>query len=116
MRKNLATAFVIAATLALIAGSALAAGSRTSSLKTVTVVMHDPGCHWFAVKGKFLKQLSVKGPISLVNYDIAALKIGSRSGLKLDRVGARITLSHGSYRITMVGQAPDDNTLTLVVR
>ncbi|MDX6552617.1 MAG: hypothetical protein QOH74_1105, partial [Gaiellales bacterium] len=30
-------------------------------------------------------------------------------------VAKKITLTRGSYRITMVGQHPDDNTLKLVV-
>jgi ABC-type sugar transport system substrate-binding protein len=73
MRKALAITSVIAAALMLLAGSAMAASRGASSPKTVTVVMHDPGCHWFAVNGKFLKQLSVKGPVALANFDEATL-------------------------------------------
>jgi hypothetical protein len=115
MRKPLATLVVLAAgLLALAAGQALAA-ARHSSVKTVTVAMHDPGCHWFSVGGKFVKTLKVRGPVALANYDEAALKIAGPSGLKRDAVGKKITLGHDAYTITMVGQAPDDNTLRLVV-
>jgi hypothetical protein len=84
--------------------------------KVVTVAMHDPGCHWFAVHGKFLKTLSVSGPVSLYNVDEATLKVAGPHGTKLDRVGQKLALARGTYHITMVGQAPDDNHLTLVVR
>lgn len=83
--------------------------------KTVTVVMRDPGCHWFQVGTSFRTSLVVKGPVSLVNYDIAALKVAGESGTKLDKQGVKLTLTAGTYRITMVGQAPDDNHLRLVV-
>jgi hypothetical protein len=84
-------------------------------MKTVRIVMHDPGCHSFAVGGKFLTKLSVKGPVSLANYDEAALKVVGPAGMKLDAIGKKITLARGTYKITMVGQAPDDNHLKLVV-
>ena len=35
--------------------------------------------------------------------------------MKLDAVGKKITLARGTYKITMVGQASDDNHLKLVV-
>jgi hypothetical protein len=38
-------------------------------------------------------------------------------GTKLERVGAKLTLrARGTYRITMVRQASDDNHLTLTVK
>ncbi len=98
------------------AGSAFAQQKRVVAIKTVTVAMHDPGCHWFSVGGKFTKTLTVKGPVALANYDEAALKVARAGSVVRDRVGHRVVLSRGSYRITMVGQAPDDNTLKLVVR
>ena len=67
--------------------------------------MHDPGCHWFSVGGKFTTKLSVKGPIALANFDEAALKVAGPTGTRRDAVGRHITLTRGSYRITMVGQA-----------
>lgn len=94
----------------------LLAAASASSVKTVNVVMKDPGCHWFAVGGKFTTTLSVKGPIALANFDEATLKVAGPNGTKLDRVGKKITLARGIYKITMVGQAPDDNHLKLVVK
>jgi len=38
-----------------------------------------------------------------------------REGTKLDGVGKELVLARGVYHITMVGQAPDDNHLKLVV-
>jgi len=103
-----------AAMLSLAAGQAFARPAHAQS-KTVTVVMHDPGCHWFAVGNQFKTTLTVKGPIQLRNFDEAALKVVGPGGAKLDKIGAALTLSHGVYKITMVGQAPDDNHLKLTV-
>lgn len=100
--------------LALGAGQALA--QKTKAQKTVTVVMRDPGCHWFAVNGKYLKTLTVSGQVKLVNLDEDALIVAGRSHVVREPVGKRITLLAGVYRITMVKQHPDDNTLKLVVR
>jgi hypothetical protein len=79
--------------------------------------MHDPGCHWFVVGGKYTKSATRHGPVTLLNRDMAALRVKGPGGTKLERVGAKLTLhAKGTYRITMVRQAPDDNTLTLRVR
>jgi hypothetical protein len=79
--------------------------------------MHDPGCHWFSVGDKYVKSVTRHGPVTLLNQDEAALKIKGPGGTKLDRVGAKVTLrARGTYRITMVHQAPDDNHLTLTVK
>ena len=118
MRKTTTILVSIAAcSLVLAAGEAAGAPSQSSAMKTVNVVMKDPGCHWFSIGGKVTMKLkvSVKGPVALANYDEAALKIVSTSGVKHVAVDKRITLKRGSYRITMVGQHPDDNTLKLVV-
>lgn len=108
---------IAACSLVLAAGQAAGAPSQSSAMKTVNVVMKDPGCHWFSVGGKVSTKLKlfVKGPVALANYDEAALKIVSPSSVKHVVVGKKITLTRGSYRITMVGQHPDDNTLKLVV-
>ena len=82
---------------------------------TVTVAMHDPGCHWFQVGGAYRKTLSVTGPTSLTNSDEAALKIAGSGTEQTAGVGQSVAVPPGSYRITMVGQAPDDNTLSLQV-
>jgi len=79
--------------------------------------MHDPGCHWFSVGGKYVKSVTRTGPVTLLNQDEAAVRIKGPGGTKLQRVGARLTLrARGTYRITMVRQAPDDNHLTLTVK
>lgn len=114
--KTARTALILTvAAFALVGGQAVAAATHTASLKTVTVAMHDPGCHWFAVGGRFTKTLSVKGPVALANFDENTLKVVGPNGSKLDRVGKKIVLAPGTYRITMVGQALDDNHLKLVV-
>jgi hypothetical protein len=57
----------------------------------------------------------VKGPVNLVNMDMAALNVAGASGTKVDHVGSGLRLTHGTYAITMVGQASDDNHLKLSV-
>jgi hypothetical protein len=111
------SALIIAAVALLAFGAAQAFAHTThgQSTKVVTVAMHDPGCHWFLAGGKFVRTLTVKGPVALGNYDEAALKVVGPTGVKHEAVGKRILLGHGTYKITMVGQAPDDNTLKLVV-
>lgn len=96
-------------------GQALAKPARTST-PTLRVVMHDPGCHWFFVGGKFLKTESLAGPVRILNLDEATLKATSRAGVQRIPVGKSIVLTGGAYTITMVGQAPDDNHLKLTVR
>lgn len=113
--KALTISLAIAALLALGASQALAHPSHVQATKTVTVAMKDPGCHWFSVGGAYKTTLSVKGPIKLRNLDEAALKVSGPAGTKLDAVGKQIALGRGVYHITMVGQAPDDNHLKLVV-
>ena len=87
----------------------------TATPTAVTVVMRDPGCHWFAVGNGFKKSLSVSGPVSLRNIDEAALKIAGAAGMKTAPVGHTALLQGGSYTIKMVGQKPDDNRLRLTV-
>jgi acyl-coenzyme A synthetase/AMP-(fatty) acid ligase len=104
-----------AALLVLGATQASAHSTRTQATKVVTVAMHDPGCHWFFTAGTFRKTMTARGPVALLNQDEAALKVVGSTGAKRDPVGKRILLGRGVYTITMVGQAPDDNTLKLVV-
>ena len=113
--KALTISIAVAALLALGASQALARPSHAQAMKTVTVVMHDPGCHWFGVGSAMKTKLSVKGPVKLRNLDEAALKVAGAKGAKLDGVGKEPVLARGVYHITMVGQAPDDNHLKLVV-
>jgi len=117
MKRTLTFAVALAAgSLLLVAGPASAA-RKASAPTAVTVVMHDPGCHWFSVNGAYKRTLTVKGPISLANYDMAALEIvGGRAGMIKAGVGDKVTLRRGTYRIVMVGQAKDDNVLSLFVK
>jgi hypothetical protein len=117
MRKLLITLAAVSAGLLLVtAGQARSTAGHAVAVKTVTVAMHDPGCHWFSVGAAYKKTMSVKGPVALLNLDEAALKIVGRTGVKHIAVGKKIVLTLGWYRITMVGQAADDNTLTLLVK
>jgi hypothetical protein len=115
--KTFISLFAVVALCAIGAGTALAQPSTT---KTVTVVMHDPGCHFFSVGGKLLTKLTVAGPVKLANVDEAALRVHvvgvSSKGDRIDKVGGWLRLDRGSYAITMLGQAPDDNHLKLTVR
>jgi hypothetical protein len=98
-------------------GRALATTSHHAAAKTVNIVMHDPGCHWFLVHGKFAKTDTVKASrVKLVDQDEAALKVASRHGLQHIAVGKSLVVGRGNYVIMMVGQAPDDNYLKLTVR
>jgi len=93
----------------------MSAASAVPAAQSVTVAMHDPGCHWFQVGRSYRKSLAVSGPVNLRNTDEAALRIAGSNGVQNDQVGQQVYLAPGSYRITMVGQAPDDNTLHLTV-
>jgi hypothetical protein len=84
-------------------------------VRSLNVVMKDPGCHWFQTDAGLKTSTSVKGPVRLMNMDEAALKIVGPSGTIVDHVGKAVLLPTGSYRITMVGQEPDDNHLKLAV-
>jgi hypothetical protein len=97
-------------------GQALAASQHHNAIRTLQVVMHDPGCHFFLVHGKKTTTASMAGPIRLRNLDEAALKIASRTKVRFVHVGRSIVLSRGSYVVMMVGQAIDDNYLKLTVR
>ena len=97
-------------------GRALATTSRHGTTKTVTVAMHDPGCHWFMVHGKLTTTDALRAShVRLVNHDEATLEVASRHGMQHVPVGKSLVVGHGSYVIMMVGQAPDDNYLRLTV-
>jgi hypothetical protein len=98
-------------------GRALATTWHHATAKTVKIVMHDPGCHWFMVHGTMTKTDTVKANrVRLVNLDEDALKVTSRHGVRHVAVGKSLVVGHGDYVIMMVGQAPDDNYLKLTVR
>lgn len=110
------------AVLAFVA-SALAPGVAWAapSKAPLVVAMHDPGCHWFYLgRGsghrQYAKSVTRSGPVTLLNLDEATLLIKGPGGGKTEHVGSKLTLTtKGTYRITMVKQAPDDNTLILKV-
>ncbi len=107
--------FSLFAALALGVGQGFAA-THQAAPKTLPVVMHDPGCHWFQINGKIATAATVAGPIQIKDMDENTLKIASRSGSRFVHVGKSITLSRGYYVVMMVGQAVDDNYLQLTVR
>jgi hypothetical protein len=98
------------------ASQARATAGHHVTTKTLKIAMHDPGCHWFKVGGKYTKTATVKGRVRLVNLDEAALKVASRHQMRHIPVGKSIVVGRGHYVIMMVGQAPDDNYLKLSVR
>jgi hypothetical protein len=84
---------------------------------TLVVAMRDPGCHWFQVGSKFTKSVVRHGTVTLVNHDEAALVVKGPGGTKIEKVGAKLKLrAKGTYRITMVHQAADDNHLVLKIK
>jgi hypothetical protein len=113
--KRIAVLYLAVALLAVGAGQAFAHPAHATPTK-VTVVMHDPGCHWFSVNGALKTKLAVRGPAKLYNVDEAALKVVGPSATRRVGVGKTLLLGKGTYAITMVGQASDDNHLALVVR
>jgi hypothetical protein len=118
MKISLLTLAVAAAIFAGVLGTgrALATTTHHATAKTVKIVMHDPGCHWFKVNGKLATKDTVKASqVRLVNQDEAPLKVASRHGMKHIAVGKSIVVGHGNYVIMMVGQANDDNFLKLNV-
>lgn len=82
----------------------------------VPIVMRDPGCHWFFVGGKFKTKYVAKGTVKIQNSDEAALKFAGPKGTRLEKTGQTLTFTKGTYHITMVGQAKDDNHLLLIVK
>ena len=116
--------FILISIAVLVFGAQAAATSAAPSAASkapLIVAMRDPGCHWFYVGGgpnnrKYAKSVARRGPVTLLNLDEAALIIKGPGGTKHERVGAKLTLkAKGTYRITMVKQAPDDNTLILKI-
>ena len=84
MTKSTKILLPLAVCSLLLAGSQVAGAAGNTPVKTVRVVMHDPGCHWFSVGGKFTTKLSVTGPIALANFDEAALKVAGPNGIRRD--------------------------------
>ena len=89
----------LAATLfagAIGAGNAFATTSHHATVKTLRIVMRDPGCHWFKVGGKFTTTATFRGRVRLVDLDAAALKVASRHGMRTIPVGKAIVVGRGS--------------------
>ena len=119
MKISLLTLAVAAAICAGVLGTgrALATTTHHATAKTVNIVMHDPGCHWFKVDGKLTTKDTVKAShVRLVNQDEAPLIVVDRAGMKQHiPVGKSFVVTHGNYVIMMVGQGSDDNYLQLKV-
>jgi hypothetical protein len=50
--KRIGVLYLAVALLAIGAGQAFARSTHAAAPTRVTVVMHDPGCHWFSVSGR----------------------------------------------------------------
>lgn len=119
MRKLILISIAVLA----LAASAVATGAASAAAThgQLIVAMKDPGCHWFYTGGgpnhrKYAKAVTRQGPVTLLNLDEATLIVKGPAGTKNVRVGATLTVkAKGTYRITMVKQEPDDNTLVLKV-
>jgi hypothetical protein len=115
----LATA-VAAVMLAIASGGATASSSaaaKAAKVRVVTIVMADPGCHWFRVAGKNKARLVVEGKTAFRNLDEAALVFTGKNYRQHLAVGKTLAIAKpGVYHIKMVGQHPDDNNLVLVVK
>lgn len=117
MKRTVTLAVALAAGSLLLAAGPVSAARKQAAPTRVTVVMHDPGCHWFSVDGSLKRTLTVKGPAVLTNLDMATLDVvGDGPGMHAAKIGKQVTLPRGTYRIVMVGQARDDNVLTLLVK
>ena len=133
--KHMVTTAAVVSLIGLGAGQAFAQPTHARTVTKVTIVMHDPGCHWFSVGGKLKTKLVVAGPARLLNVDgalttqlavggagwvlnvgEAALKIVAAGATRRVGIGKTMLLGPGTYAITMIGQAADDNHLKLVVR
>jgi hypothetical protein len=119
MRKYI---LISIAVLAFAASALAASGALAGANKSPLVIaMKDPGCHWFYTGGgpnhrQYAKSVTRVGPVTLLNLDEAAMIIKGPGGTKIEKVGVKLTLTaKGTYHITMVKQAPDDNHLILKI-
>lgn len=114
--------FILIAALTVAASIvAVTAASATPSKAPLVIAMKDPGCHWFYTGGgpnnrHYAKSVTRVGPVTLLNLDEAAIIIKGPGGTKIEKVGQKLTLTtKGTYHLTMVKQAPDDNHLILKI-
>jgi hypothetical protein len=117
MKKTLALAFTLVAValVSVTAGEAFAT-THAKAPSTLKVVMRDPGCHWFAIGGKFALKATVAGPVRVTNLDEATLLVTGNGTTRKIPVLRKLLVTRGHYVITMVGQASDDNHLELTVK
>ena len=117
MKTSLLALAIVTALAAGAFGTGRALATSSHPTKTVKIVMHDPGCHWFNVHGKLTTKDTVKASqAKLVNQDEAPLIVVDRAGMKQHiPVGKSFVVTHGNYVIMMVGQGSDDNYLRLHV-
>jgi hypothetical protein len=109
----------VASAAAIAVGGASASSSAIHAIKAknVTIAMRDPGCHWFTDGGKYYTSVSVARGTTFRNLDEAALVFAGKGFTKQLAVGKTLKLSKaGTYHVTMVKQAPDDNHLLLIVK
>ena len=111
MRKFIFMSFAVLVFAASAAATSASAASTAPNKAPLIVGHAQPGCHWFYVGGqgnrKYVKSLTRSGPVTLLNLDEATLIVKGPGGTKKQRVGAKLTLNtKGTYRITMVAQAP----------
>ena len=120
MSKRLSILFLaVVAASALTVGAALASPATVHAIKskTVTIAMHDPGCHWFSDGGKLYAAASVQRGTTFRNLDEATVIFKGTGFTKRVAVGKTLRLSKaGTYHVTMVKQHPDDNHLLLIVK
>jgi hypothetical protein len=116
--STVAAAVTLALTFGVAIGSSAApASAAAAKQRVVSIVMADPGCHWFSVAGKNKARLAVNGPTAFKNLDEAALVFTGKNYLRHVAVGKSLAIAKpGVYHIKMVGQHPDDNNLVLVVK
>jgi hypothetical protein len=122
MSRRFPIYFLAVLAAAALAASAAAASSSKAKVhviksKTVTIAMHDPGCHWFLDGGKYYKAVSVRRGATFRNIDEAAMIFKGKGFTKHLAVGKTLRITKaGTYHLTMVKQAPDDNHLLLIVK
>lgn len=110
-------AVVAAAAFAVNAASASPSAVHAIKARSVTIAMRDPGCHWFTDGGKYYSSVSVTRGTTFRNLDEAAVVFKGKGFTKQVPVGKAFTVSKaGTYHITMVKQASDDNHLLLIVK
>ena len=115
----------ISISIAVLAFTAFAVATSSASVAASTapliIAMKDPGCHWFYTGGgpnnrRYVTSVTRSGPVTLLNLDEAAMIIKGPGGTKIEKVGAKLTLAaKGTYHLTMVKQASDDNHLSLKI-